>query len=396
MNLNECYDVLGVDPGASKQEIKRAYYNLARKYHPDTTSFGKKYSEEKMKQINDAYATLSKDGEEEATDEKYKDVIEAAGRLVGTFSRYYDTLQTRIIRKESAIAENKKICVGILGDFYRDIHDDYAILDSYNLIVEDIADGYATILLEFAICLAWSDEFTESKKIFNEIKNFLPATSPVFKNVVKVEKEITAFIDQVNSNAQRKSSTRWTPIIAGAVVAWALGYFLFLKPVKTTPVAPPPPQPRATTVTTDQMKQAFGLTDMPSSEKMIPCITVETSRYYLDAKTVELVKGPAADPAIHYVIEGRKRLGNGTTEVWRGERFYDTRTRCFVDGFNYKGTIDNSGTKTLSIEYQARFKDLSSLNFKNRIFRPNNIEQAVFNEVLRLYHAKQIPDRRMK
>lgn len=54
------YDTLGVEKGASKDEIKKAYKKLAKKYHPDkyqdTTE--KKQAEEKFKEINEAAAVL--------------------------------------------------------------------------------------------------------------------------------------------------------------------------------------------------------------------------------------------------------------------------------------------------------------------------------------------------
>jgi len=52
------YEVLGVEPGASTAEIKRAYRRLARKYHPDVNN-GDPAAEQKFKQISEAYAVLS-------------------------------------------------------------------------------------------------------------------------------------------------------------------------------------------------------------------------------------------------------------------------------------------------------------------------------------------------
>jgi molecular chaperone DnaJ len=49
------YDVLGVEKGASKDDIKKAFYKLAAKYHPDK----KGGDEAKFKEINEAYQTLS-------------------------------------------------------------------------------------------------------------------------------------------------------------------------------------------------------------------------------------------------------------------------------------------------------------------------------------------------
>ncbi len=51
------YQILGVNKGASKDEIKKAFYKLAHKYHPDK----KEGDEKKFKEINEAYQTLSDD-----------------------------------------------------------------------------------------------------------------------------------------------------------------------------------------------------------------------------------------------------------------------------------------------------------------------------------------------
>src|SRR3989344_5554473 len=51
------YNVLGVEKGATKDEIKKAFYKLAHKYHPDK----KEGDEKKFKEVNEAYQTLSDD-----------------------------------------------------------------------------------------------------------------------------------------------------------------------------------------------------------------------------------------------------------------------------------------------------------------------------------------------
>jgi molecular chaperone DnaJ len=55
---SDLYSVLGVSREATADEIKRAYRKLARKYHPDRNQ-GDKESEERFKEVQEAYDTLS-------------------------------------------------------------------------------------------------------------------------------------------------------------------------------------------------------------------------------------------------------------------------------------------------------------------------------------------------
>lgn len=55
------YKTLGVNRGASQDEIRKAYRELAKKYHPDnfTDVHAKELAEEKMAEINLAYDAIS-------------------------------------------------------------------------------------------------------------------------------------------------------------------------------------------------------------------------------------------------------------------------------------------------------------------------------------------------
>ena len=60
------YEVLGVSRSASKDEIKRAFRQLARQYHPDVSDAPD--AEERFKEINEAYRVLSDDDKRAAYD----------------------------------------------------------------------------------------------------------------------------------------------------------------------------------------------------------------------------------------------------------------------------------------------------------------------------------------
>ncbi|MBN2484789.1 MAG: TerB family tellurite resistance protein [Bacteroidales bacterium] len=64
-SIESSYKILGIDPQASNEDIKKAYRKLAVKYHPDKVSYlgddFKKSAEEKFRKINEAYENIKKE-----------------------------------------------------------------------------------------------------------------------------------------------------------------------------------------------------------------------------------------------------------------------------------------------------------------------------------------------
>lgn len=64
-STDAAYKILEINPGASDEEVKKAYWTMAKKYHPDKVSYlgeeFKKAANEKFKKVNDAYEQIKKE-----------------------------------------------------------------------------------------------------------------------------------------------------------------------------------------------------------------------------------------------------------------------------------------------------------------------------------------------
>lgn len=79
--MNTLYEILEVSENASKEVIEKAYKVLAKRYHPDLqTPENKRMAEQKMKNLNEAYDTLSDDLKRKIYDDKLKSQREAEKR----------------------------------------------------------------------------------------------------------------------------------------------------------------------------------------------------------------------------------------------------------------------------------------------------------------------------
>ena len=83
------YEILGVNKTASKEEIKKAFYKLAHKYHPDK----KEGDEAKFKEVNEAYQTLSDDAKRSKYDQfgaQYANMGGGGGQYQGGYGGGFD------------------------------------------------------------------------------------------------------------------------------------------------------------------------------------------------------------------------------------------------------------------------------------------------------------------
>ncbi|WP_022850193.1 molecular chaperone DnaJ [Limisalsivibrio acetivorans] len=72
------YDILGIEKGATQDEVKKAYRKMARKYHPDLNP-GDKEAESKFKEVSEAYGVLSDEEKRKQYDQLGHDAFKNGG-----------------------------------------------------------------------------------------------------------------------------------------------------------------------------------------------------------------------------------------------------------------------------------------------------------------------------
>ena len=85
----EYYDALGVKKDASKDQIKKAYYKLAKKYHPDKAPDDKKDEfTQQFQKIGQAYEILSNDEKKKVYDQFGKGALQGGGPQMNPFDMF--------------------------------------------------------------------------------------------------------------------------------------------------------------------------------------------------------------------------------------------------------------------------------------------------------------------
>lgn len=91
------YETLGVTRAATESEVKKAYHQLALKWHPDKNPDKKEEAEVKFKQIGEAYAVISEAKKRHIYDKYGKDGLRGANRTRSdrtTNNNYYNNNRT--------------------------------------------------------------------------------------------------------------------------------------------------------------------------------------------------------------------------------------------------------------------------------------------------------------
>lgn len=98
--MKNYYEILEVNPKASKEVIKKAYQVLVKKYHPDLYTGEERIdAEQRVKDINEAYKILS--------DEFLREQYDVEFEKENQYNRFYTN--SRNMKKEDPIEEEENI-----------------------------------------------------------------------------------------------------------------------------------------------------------------------------------------------------------------------------------------------------------------------------------------------
>ena len=162
--MNNYYKILGVKNNANKQEIKRAYRKLAIKYHPD-----KGGSDEKFKEISEAYEILSDDNKRYKYDNN--SVLETY-----VVKNPYDLFDEIINKSDRMYMKSKVNNINI--------YDDFDLIDNYNDSVFNT--------------LVFNQSFNQSFNTLNVPNNHSQSMQTMTSTIVKNGRKYTKNI--INNN----------------------------------------------------------------------------------------------------------------------------------------------------------------------------------------------------
>ena len=164
--MKDPYSILGVSPGASDEEVKNAYRNLARRYHPDNYDDNnplKDLAKDKMQEINAAYDEIQRDRTSTTSSSSSSGNSYNYGYTEGNSrSGVYATIRQKINERKYREAEE---LLSSVGEFDRTA--DWHFLNSVCLMQRGkTADAMRE--LELACTMDPSNlEYQKAKEMFN-------------------------------------------------------------------------------------------------------------------------------------------------------------------------------------------------------------------------------------
>ena len=210
------YKVLEVLPSDSLETIRKSYKNLVKKYHPDVSSFSRRYAEEKIREINEAYAVLSDPAKRKEYDAKMFPEMPSSGfssgdvrdkdvvvrRFCGFCEEFYESVNKRIVMKSGHERKNREACDRLSKEFSLLILADYDYIKEHGLLEGHVADSLIRALWAFATGYSWSNDFIASEKFMGQISMVIRPSHPLYQQFLLDSRTISVKADVQKRDAE--------------------------------------------------------------------------------------------------------------------------------------------------------------------------------------------------
>lgn len=204
MQKCDYYKFLNIAPVATEDEIKKAYRDLSKKYHPDLNPDLKLYSDEKMKELVEAYNILiDKDKRREYDMQHHFQLRKTRKSAGGDYSVTSAFLGKPQYKKEASLLERiftpfqkeKPAQKFMVDPKQADVHFMLGISMSENTVFYDQA------IAEFGLAVKFSPEFTEAMHnmgIMNYRQGYYEEAIIAFQKVLSLAKTDPHALKMIN------------------------------------------------------------------------------------------------------------------------------------------------------------------------------------------------------
>ncbi len=191
------YEILEVSQNASSEIIKKAYFSLAKKYHPDSTILPKEESLQKMILLNKAYEVLSDPikrkeydtylNRQKNTDENSrKDFIKMYIQLLKICEDILNRLKKEVVYQDGYELSNEQICDNLYNLFVQTAEP--LISKLYPLLKNDfkLLTPIFLIYYQFGAAYTWTNDLNKSMKILKQSLPFVSTNGQYYESVCQI------------------------------------------------------------------------------------------------------------------------------------------------------------------------------------------------------------------